>query len=241
MDIHIFIDAENVPLAKAIDAYDLMCTEYNVVCCDVIAKEATLSPAYKNRKSETFRIQNCDFGKNSADTWLTVCIARAIFEEPYIDLLVIISSDKDFAPIIHLAVEKKRQILLLVEASQYYVMDEYLNRLDIDRDYCTLGTIEIEASIIKVKTAQLPMALKSYYLKRYRGRSILLQRGEQLFYELPFINGMNLGQFTQLMRHYKIWSKNQKATPKFMDGIGLSIKDNRVWYQTEEELMNELM
>ena len=60
-------------------------------------------------------------------------------------------------------------------------------------------------------------------------------RGEK-FVELPFIDGMNLGQFTQLMRHYKIWAKTTKATKKINE-LSLSIKDNCVWYQSEEEIM----
>ena len=235
MNIHIFIDAENVPVTKAIEAYEFMKEEHNVLFCDVVAKESTISPLYIKRRSKTFRIQNCDFGKNSADLWLTVCMARAIYEEPDTELFVIFSNDRDFIPVIKLAVENKRQVLLLVVYSQLKFIDEYLENVKIDRDFVTLSTLDLEPPIEIIKVAQLPKGLKEYYKKRYKGKTIFTMRGEK-FVELPFIDGMNLGQFTQLMRHYKIWAKATKATKKINE-LSLSIKDNCVWYQSEEEIM----
>lgn len=235
LNIHIFIDAENVPTAKAIEAYELMNKEHNVYRCDVVAKESTLSAAYRKRSSKKFRIQNCDFGKNSADLWLTVCIAKALYEEPHIELFVIFSNDRDFVPIIKFAVEKKKQVLLLVVYSQYRFINDYLTKMKIDRDFLTVGTLDEEPALEVITVNQLPPSLRVYYRKRYKGNTVFAMRGEK-FVELPFINGMGLGKFTQLMRYYKIWGKSAKATNRIHE-LSLSIRDNCVWYQSEDEIM----
>ena len=239
MNIHVFIDAENVPPAKAIEAYELMKSEHNVYRCDVIAKEGSLSSLYRNRRSKKFRIQNCDYGKNSADLWLTVCIARAIYEEPNVELFAILSNDRDFVPVIKLAVEKKKQVLLLVMPGQYKGIKCILSKVNIDKNYFTLGMLDIEPELEKIKIDNMPKDLKDYYKNNHSGKTIFVKKGEK-FLEMPFINGMHMNQFVRLMRYYEIWTKSTKAMTKIPE-LGLSAKNNRVYYQTEDEMMKDII
>ena len=112
MNIHIFIDAENVPMANAITTCNVLAEGNDVTRCDVVGKEDTLSPAYVKRQSKTFRIHNCDYGKNSADMYLTVLIAKAIYEERDTDIPAIVSNERDFAPVIA-AIAELRHVLVI--------------------------------------------------------------------------------------------------------------------------------
>ena len=238
MNIHVFIDAENMPPTPALATYDLLTTEHNVYCCDVVGKLNTLSTMYKSRQSRYFHLRNSDFGKNSADLWMTVYIARAIFEEPYLDLIAIFSNDRDFAAVVDLAVEKKKQVLIMVMESQVEAISKTLAMMKINRDFVTVGSIsdiKPEPEFISIKVHQLPKGEREYFKGRYKNKTIFVKRGEQ-FLELPFIDGMHLNQFVHIMRHYKIWNKSQKLD-KGVKNLSLKIANNRVWYQSEEEML----
>lgn len=239
MNIHVFIDAENMPPKVALEAYDFLKSEHNVYQCDVIGKWNTLPLMYKNRRSKTFKIQNCDFGKNSADLWLTVGIARAIYEEPYLELIAICSNDRDFAPVISLAVENGKQVLLLVMESQYTGIDDTLTKMKINRDFVTLGLLKDEVPpFVRININQLPYRLRSFFYDNYMINAIFVKRGDQ-FVELPFVDGMRWNIFVHMMRHCSIWNKKVKTTVmlKELNNLGLKLIDNKVWYQTEEEML----
>lgn len=235
MNIHVFIDAENVPPTPVIEAYDFLKNEHNVYRCDVVGKLVNLPAMYKKRQGKDFHIQNSDFGKNSADLWLTVEIIRAIFEEPQLELLAIFSNDRDFVPVIDFAVEKRKQVLLLVVESQYKAIYNTLRKMHINRNFVTLATLKVEPSFESIKVAELPVGNREYYRKRYQGKTIFAKRGKQ-FIELPFIDGMRLDQFTHLMRYYGIWNRKKKPH-KAVRELSLSLRDDCVWYQSEQEML----
>ena len=239
LNIHVFIDAENMPPRAALDAYDFLKSEHNVYKCDIIGKWNTLPFMYKNRRSKTFKIQNCDFGKNSADLWLTVSIAKAIYEEQNLELIAICSNDRDFAAVVNLAVEKGKQVLLLVMESQYTGIDDTLTKMGINRDFVTLGILKDEVPpFVSIEVDQLPIGLREYFNKFYIIKTIFVRRGEQ-FLELPFVDGMIWNMFVHMMRNYNIWDKKMKAavSAKALKELGLKLVDNKVWYQSEEEML----
>ena len=237
MNIHVFIDAENMPPKAALESYDFLKSEHNVYRCDVFGKWSTIPIVYKKYRSSKFRIQNSDFGKNSADLWMTVYIAKAIYEEREMELLAILSNDRDFAPIISLAVEKQKQVLLLVMESQYQGINNTLTKMNIDSNFVTLGKLKEEVKLIKIKTSQLPDSLKSYFRKFYSGNTIFVKNGDN-FVEMPFIDGMRLEQFIHMMRTCNIWSKGIKGqrVKDEINRLSLKIELDSVWYQREEDL-----
>ena len=233
MKIHIFIDAENIPATNALETYDIL-RESGACQCDVVGKEDTLPPAYIKRRSKKFRIHNCDYGKNSADMYLTVIVAKAIYEKTDTDILAIISNDRDFAPIIQLAVEKQKQVLLLGLEAQAQGLANSLERMNIDEDFLTLGTIDSAPPSDSVKVEDLPSGLFEYYRKHYKGATIFVKRGDKLV-ELPFIDGMHANQFIDLMRRFGVWSKAQKIEDE-IGSLFMKIVNNRVRFLEAEEL-----
>ena len=228
MKIHIFIDAENVPVANAITTCNVLAEDNEITRCDVVGKEDILSPAYLKRRSKTFRIHNCNYGKNSADMCLTVIIAKAIYEERDTDIFAIVSNDRDFAPVIQLAVEKKRQVLLLGMADQSKALEHSLKLMKIDMDYVTLGVIDGEALSESIKVEDLPNGLREHFQKHYKGETIFVKRGDKLV-ELPFIDGMHANIFLDLMRRCHIWTRAQKIQDE-IGALYLKIVNNQVHF-----------
>lgn len=227
MKIHIFIDAENVPYTNALESYEVL-SESGDYVCDVVGKEETLPQAYLKRRSPTFRIHNCDYGKNSADLSMTVLIAKAVYEEPDTDILAIISNDRDFAPIIQLAVEKRKQVLLLGMAAQSKGLTELFERMGIDMNFVTLGIIDGESQSESIKVDDLPNGLYEYFRKHYKGSTIFVKRGEKLV-EMPFVEGMPVNVFLDLMRRCKIWTRAQKVEEE-VGSLFLKVVDNQVHF-----------
>ena len=234
MKIHIFIDAENIPANNALETYDVL-SESGSCQCDVVGKKDTLPQSYLKRQGKAFRIHNCDYGKNSADMYLTVCIAKAIYEEDDTDIYAIISNDRDFAPIIQLAVEKKKQVLLLGLEAQSKGLAHSLEQMNVDMEFLTLGTIDSEPPSELIKVEDLPSGLFEYYKKNYKGSTIFVKRGEQLI-ELPFIEGMHANQFIDLMRRFGIWTKSQKIEDE-IGALFMKIVNNRVRFLESAEMM----
>ena len=239
MKIHIFIDAENVPATNALVTCNVLAEDNEITRCDVVGKEDILSPAYLKRRSKKFRIHNCNYGKNSADMCLTVIIAKAIYEEHDTDIFAIISNDRDFAPVIQLAVEKRRQVLLLGMAEQLKALEQSLKLMKIDMNFVTLGVIDGEMLSESIKVADLPNGLREYFEKNHTGSTIFVKRGDKLI-ELPFIDGMHANIFLDLMRRCHIWTRAQKIQDE-IGSLYLKVVDNKVRFvDSIDELPNEV-
>ena len=226
MKIHVFIDAENVPVTNALEAYDVICEDDADCECDVVGKEGSLPQAYIKRRGKKFRIHNSDYGKNSADLYLTVLIAKAIYEERNTDVFAIVSNDRDFAPIVQLAVEKHKQVLLLGLSAQSQGMTDALERMETDMRFVTLGVIDDTIINETVTVEDLPTGLSEYYRKHYKGGTISVKRGEILI-ELPFIDGMHSNMFLDLLRRFGVLSKTQKLDA-VLGKLPLKLSSNRV-------------
>ena len=233
MNIHIFIDAENVPMANAITTCNVLAEGNDVTRCDVVGKEDTLSPAYLKRRSKTFRIHNCNYGKNSADMYLTVLIAKAIYEERETDIFAIISNDRDFAPVIQLAVEKRKQVLLLGLAAQAKALEQSLKLMNIDMEFVTLGVIDGETLSESITVEDLPNGLREYFKKHHKGSTIFVKRGDKLI-ELPFVDGMDKNMFLDLMRRCHIWTRAQKIEDE-IGALYLKVVNGKVHFMDSDD------
>lgn len=233
MKIHIFIDAENVPIANALTTCNVLAEGNEIVRCDVVGKEDTLSPAYIKRRSKTFRTHNCNYGKNSADMSLTVLIAKAIYEERDTDILAIVSNDRDFAPVIQLAVEKRKQVLLLGMAAQSKALEQSLKMMNIDMNYVTLGVIDGEMLSESIAVEDLPNGLREFFKKNHKGSTIFAKRGDKLI-ELPFIDGMDKNIFLDLMRRCHIWTRAQKIEEE-IGSLYLRLVKNKVRFMDSSD------
>ena len=269
MKTHVFIDAENIPWQQAMMFYEKVCEQYDVNFCDVIGKLEILAMHYFKFKSDAFRLCPCNIGKNSADTWLTVYMAKAIYEEDETGQIVILSSDRDFVPIIKLALERQKFVLWGIHPAQMNGIENTIGTAAMNTEFLDVKPLSDEkksapkppptkkteipkeikppkpqakpaqkkksdGGLRNVTISQLPKALREYYRTRYIGSSIMAMK-DDVFYKLPFINGMDINMFTHLMRSTMIYSKSAKVD-RMLRELGLKKIGSSIWYMSEQEL-----
>ena len=72
MIAHVFVDAENIPPSVTFKVVEHFGREHTITRVDIIAKEDSLPARYRGLDEKIYRVQNCFYGKNSADTWLCI-------------------------------------------------------------------------------------------------------------------------------------------------------------------------
>ena len=264
MNAHIFIDAENVKPDFCFMAVEKYRREYNINRVDIIGKEDTISQKYKTA-GEPYRVQNCYFGKNSADTWLCVEISKAVFEESEVETIIIVSSDRDFLPAIKLAVEKNKSVIMISNGFGHKNLRKLLRELKINLDNVQLvdyrdGLI-VPEEVRKKKKKSLSALMRDatpafsdersqklqkiysrlsyinekFFRKREENiKFIFVKRGEILS-EVPFIDGMNLITFINVMRNLDVISKKDDV-PKIIEDSFLKLENKKVYLLNEDDL-----
>ena len=164
MIAHVFIDAENVKPDFGFMAVEKYRREYEINRVDIIGKEDVVSQKYKTAGG-LYRVQNCYFGKNSADTWLCVEIAKSVFEEVDVETIIIVSSDRDFLPAIKLAVEKNKKVIVISNGFGHKNLRRLLRELKIDLSKVELvdyrdGLTAVEKNNPKKKKKSLSALMK---------------------------------------------------------------------------------
>lgn len=254
MIAHIFIDAENVKPEIAFKAIEKFGGEYEIGTVDIIGKENTLSQKYLDA-GKTYRIQNCYYGKNSADTWLCTEIAKTIFEQPAVEVIVLVSSDRDFLPAIKLATDQNRKVIVVSNGLGHKNLKAMLYDLRIDPDMIELVDFRTGLTIPKKGPdelmensqpssplekllkicANLPPNTKNFYLKRAsQVKFIFVKNGSRLA-EIPFLNGINLQTFTNTLLDFKIIGRNDSAASVIAESF-LKLVGNAVYLYSEDEL-----
>ena len=149
MNAHIFIDAENIPPHIGFRAIEKFGREYLIKKIDIIGKLETISHRYRALTDEPFRVQNCFYGKNEADTWLCVEIARTVFEEQEVDTIIILSNDRDFLPAIKLAADYKRKVLFVSNGLGHRNLTNFLKDLQVNLALVKLIDYRDELNIVE--------------------------------------------------------------------------------------------
>ena len=239
MIAHVFVDAENISPSVTFKVVEHFGKEHTITKVDIVAKEETLPARYRNLDEKLYRVQNCFYGKNSADTWLCMEVVRAIIDEPDLELIILVSSDKDFLPVIKFAVDFEKKVFVVSSGEGHRTLAEQLKILNVD-------SAAVELKDFRLKFGDVPrrlekfLPLMSFNTKKYffdredRIKFILVKRGEQLF-EVPFISGMNALTFRRLLRELNIigWSTSLQI---FVDENFLKLSRDRVYFRTEAEI-----
>ncbi|MBD3879556.1 MAG: NYN domain-containing protein [Quinella sp. 1Q5] len=226
MIAHVFVDAENIP---------------PYVTFKVVAhfgKEETLAHKYRNLDETIYRIQNCFYGKNSADTWLCLEMVRAIIDEPNLELIIIISSDKDFLPAIKFAVDFDKKIIFVSDGASHRRLIEQLQRLQIPPAAIELKDFHLsfdpQLERLSKFFPKLTEGMRKFFMSNAdKLRFIFVKRGEDLI-EIPFVDGMGSYYFGRLCRELKLLESRLK---NFIEQNFLKLKYGRVYFMTEEELV----
>ncbi|MBR0260760.1 MAG: NYN domain-containing protein [Selenomonadaceae bacterium] len=239
MIAHVFIDAENVPPAVTFKVVEHFGKEHTITKVDIIAKEDTLPYKYRNLDEKLYRIQNCFYGKNSADTWLCFEMVRAIIDEPDLELIIIVSSDKDFLPAIKFAVDFEKKILIVSNGAGHRKLIEHMKILDINPAAVELRDFRLKFGNFPQKLEkflpQFSFETKKFFFDREdRIKFILVKKGESIF-EVPFVEGMETSTFGRILRELNILERKFPVR-NFITENFLKLSRNRIYFQSETEL-----
>ena len=239
MIAHVFVDAENIPPSVTFKVVEYFGKQHTITKVDIIAKEDTLPSKYRELDGEIYRVQNCFYGKNSADTWLCFEMVRAIIDEPDLELIIIISSDKDFLAAIKFAVDFDKKVLIVSNGAGHRTLIEQMKILEIDPAWVELKDFRFKFSEVSQKLQKfLPhfgFELKKYLLDREaRVKFIFFKKGEQI-YEVPFVAGIGILTFRRILRELNILDRKDSLS-KLIAGNFLKLWRDRIYFQSEEEI-----
>ncbi len=260
MSAQIFIDAENVKPEIGLQAVKKFSGEYSINSVNIIGKEDAISNKYRE-VGELYNFQNCYYGKNSADTWLCTEIAKTIFAEPEVEVIILVSSDRDFLPAIKLATDKQKKVILVSDGNGHKNLKALLYDLRINPDLVELVDFRSNLSApvnhsakkkgieepmenpppaahvnkIQKICANLPLNTKNFFVNRAaQVKFIFVKQADKLF-EIPFIDGINATTFANVLRDFKIIDKKDSPDKVIADSF-LKEVDEQIFLRDEEEI-----
>ncbi len=260
MSAQIFIDAENVKPEIGLQAVKKFSGEYSINSVNIIGKEDAISSKYKEA-GELYNVQNCYYGKNSADTWLCTEIAKTIFAEPEVEVIILISSDRDFLPAIKLATDKQKKVILVSDGNGHKNLKALLYDLRINPDLIELVDFRNELTalinpsakkkgqdepmenpppktlLIKLQKicATLPNNTKNFFINRAAQVKFIFVKHDDKLFEVPFIDGINATTFANVLRDFKIIDKKD-APDKVIGDSFLKVVDDQIFLRNEQEI-----
>ena len=263
MKVHIFIDAENIPPEIGFKTVDKFRRDYTIEKVDIIGKTEVLSHRYLSA-GKPYRVQNCYYGKNSADTWLCVEIAKTIYEESEIETIIIVSSDRDFLPVIKLATEKQKEIIVVSNGMGHRNLKRLFQELNINADDVKLVDYRDGLNIVEnkkrkkkslselMKNAQptfidtrtkklrnfykkMPLSVENFFRKRTEQIKFIFLKCEQNIVEVPFVDGIKTSTFQNILRETNMIGKKISFEKILADSF-LKIENDKIYLQTAEEM-----
>ena len=239
MIAHVFVDAENISPAVTFKVVEYFGKAHTVTKVDIIAKEDSLPFRYRDLDEKLYRVQNCFYGKNSADTWLCIEIVRAIIDEPDLELIIIVSGDKDFLPAIKFAVDFEKKVVVVSNGAGHKTLTEQLRALHVSPDAVELKDYRLHFAAttpaLEKFLPQMSFFLKKYFFDREdRIKFILVKRGAQIV-EVPFIRGMGSNIFRRLLIDLNVIGKGD-SVKNFIARNFLKLAHDRVFFRSEAEL-----
>lgn len=259
MIAHIFVDAENVPADTGLLAVEVFGRKYEIKKVDIITQVNTMPAHYRNLDNDLYRVQNCNHGKNMADTWLCVEIAKTIFEEPETEIIIIISNDRDFLPAVKLSVERGKKVVM-VSNSDITNIKNLLKSVSADsksvevvdyREWVVYGIlsknnseenkiyVEKFENLVK-KYPDLSASLRRYFAQNIRELKYIFIKYDGKIYEIPFVNGKSINFLMQTVRELKL-IQNHVTQRKFAAKNLLKLEEFTVslFSPEEMEIINE--
>ena len=241
MNAHVFVDAENVSPDVTFRVVEFFGTEHTITKVDIVAKEDALSYKYRNLDPNLFRVQNCYYGKNSADTWLCVEIVRAIVDEPALELVIIVSSDKDFLPAIKFAADFGKKIFIVSNGIVHKNLTAHMKTLGIDRDAVELkdfrcGFDELSQRLAPFLSQMNYETQRFFYRHGDEVRLIFVRRVNGKLCEVPFVEGMSVDIFRRELREMHVIAP-KRSIYAFCTQNFLKVVDERVHFLSEEEIL----
>ena len=239
MIAHVFVDAENIPPSVTFKVVEYFGREHTITRVDIVAKEDTLPYKYRGLDEKIYHIQNCFYGKNSADTWLCLEMVRAIIDEPDLELIIIVSSDKDFLPAIKFAVDFDKKIFIVSNGAGHKSLTEQLQKLNVNPSAFELKDFRLNFGEVPEKLEKflphLSFDSKKYLLDREDKIKFILVKKNNLIFEVPFVPGMTTYIFGRILRELNILGK-KVPIKNFITENFLKLSRNKIFFHSESEL-----
>ena len=238
MIAHVFVDAENIPPSVTFKVVEHFGKEHTITRIDIIAKEDALPAKYRGLDKKIYRVQNCFYGKNSADTWLCFEMVRAIIDEPELELIIIVSSDKDFLPAIKFAADFEKKILIVSNGAGHKTLTEHLKILGVEPAAVELKDFRVNfgaSEKLEKILPQLSFMTKKFLFEREEQIKFILVKRDEKFFEMPFVPGMSVQMFARILRELNIFFDGS-AVKNFIAENFLRVARNKIFFQTETEL-----
>lgn len=237
MIAHVFVDAENIPPYVTFKVVEHFSKEHTITKVDIIGKEDTLSHKYRNLDEKLYCIKNCFYGKNSADTWLCLEIVRAIIDEPELELIIIVSSDKDFLAAIKFAVDFDKRIILVSDGASHKSLIEQMQRLNLSSAAVELKdfNLNFDTKLDKLSSffPKLTYDMNKFFVNNAdKLKFIFIEHGASLV-EVPFVEGMTSYHFGRTCRELNLLEGKLK---NFIEHNFLKLNGGRVYFMTAEEI-----
>ena len=238
MVAHVFVDAENIPPSVTFKVVEHFGKEHTITRVDIVAKEDSLPYKYRDLDKNLYHVQNCFYGKNSADTWLCMEMVRAIIDEPDLELIIIVSSDKDFLPAIKFAVDFEKKVFIVSNGNGHKILSAQLKILGVNPAAVELKDYRLRFDAPGKIEKFLPLMdfeTKKFFLERERRIKYILLKRKKDFFEAPFISGMSLSLFGRMLRDLNILPHSSDVKG-FAAKNFLKVNRDRVYFQTETEI-----
>lgn len=236
---HVFVDAENIPPSVTFKVVERFGKEHIITRVDIVAKEDTLPYKYRNLDEKIYRVQNCFYGKNSADTWLCLEMVRAIIDEPDLELIIIVSSDKDFLPAIKFAVDFEKKIFIVSNGAGHKTLAEQLSKLKVNPEAVELKDFRLNFGDVPQKLEKfLPMfsfVTKKYLFDREERIKFILVKRDKLIFEVPFVSGISVTMFSRILRELDILTRGNSVRD-FVSENFLKLSRDRIYFRSETEI-----
>ena len=232
MRLHAFIDGENVSVRTVRNGIKQLRLLNHIAKIDVFAK---FKPTYADNYNMNF--VQCFYGKNSADTFMTAAIVKAVYEEPLMDGFAIFTSDSDFSPAIKVVTEAKKPAILVSEQGD---LESHLKDVGVDLDYLTQFKFA-KGRVISIHNNYLKCEIperEHNFAALHDGSSVYIVTKDRT-YEVPFMNGMDIDTFSRIVP-LKAIKKSFPKSKKLNEILELNyIKmDNKKLYVDVEGICN---
>ena len=233
MKIHAFVDAENIGEQLFKKGCDELQKEHELFQIDVFGKAM---PEW----ASGYNYIPCFFGKNSADTFMTAAIVRAVYEEPQTDIFAIFSHDRDFIPAIKVVTDNRRRAMIVTERG---MQESHLKHIAVDMSY--LDNLELDLMKGKtpvqssVSTEKMPVQNhlsenERKRLEKYELTTCFLKT-QQGIVEVPFANGMDLILFARIipLAQVRMGYPKSRRLRDILAESHLKVLNNKVYIDTD--------
>lgn len=242
MRVHAFIDIENFSVTYSCFTYRYLKENFKLTYCDIVGnKEAIPKKLREIKDDKHLRTFHTIHGKNSADLWLSMYVAQAVYEEPETDIIVLLSSDRDFIPVVSLALNKQKAIVLITHKSKINAIIDSLKKANLyENDYFTLMAVEdyIVPIFSKEDIDLLPTSIVNYF-KASKNIKYVFAKNESTgeLMEVPFVEGMPYNVFQTILMSFRLIKKTTNFS-EYIKSLFINKKGLYLYLMTETEMLD---